>query len=269
MLPKPAEWQEFYSQFKRKTGLDLDLYKANQLQRRIVSMVGQQSCENLNEYWQWLAKSPANVEWFLDRLAINVSELFRNPEKWVEMEKEILPLLLKSSPRLKIWSAGCSYGAEALTLAMILDKKFPGSHRIVGSDIDTAALNQAKAGQFSKSDTRCVPAEYKTYLQEKQGEFFADEKLRKNLIFQKCNLLGDRFDTGYDLIMCRNVVIYFTDEAKDELYEKFFRSLKPGGILFVGSTERISRSEEIGFRTEKPFYYQKPITGDREWRNAS
>lgn len=269
MLPKPVEWQAFYAQFKRKTGLDLDLYKANQLQRRIISMVGQQSCKSLEEYSVWLAKSPANIEWFLDRLAINVSELFRNPEKWIEMEKEILPSLLKSNSSLKIWSAGCSYGAEAHTLAMMLDKKFPGNHRIVGSDIDTAALNQAKAGQFSKNDIRCVPAEYKGYLNEKQGEYFADEKLRKYLTFQKCNLLGDRFDTGYDLIMCRNVVIYFTEAAKDELYEKFFRSLKPGGILFVGSTERISRSEEIGFKTAKPFYYQKPITGDREWRNAS
>lgn len=269
MLPKLAEWQEFYAFFKRKTGLDLDLYKANQLQRRIISMFGQQSCANLGEFSNWLAKSPANTEWFLDRLAINVSELFRNPEKWTEMEKDILPQLLKNTPKLKIWSAGCSYGAEAHTLAMILDKKFNGSHRIIGSDIDTAALNQAKSGRFSKNDLRCVPAEYKSYLKSDGDEFVADESLRKYLTFQKCNLLGDRFDSGFDLIMCRNVVIYFTEEAKDELYEKFFRSLKPGGILFVGSTERISRSEEIGFKTTKPFYYQKPITGDREWRNAS
>ncbi len=269
MLPKPTEWQEFYALFKRKTGLDLSLYKANQLQRRIISMVAQQSCSSLDEFSSWLAKSPANTEWFLDRLAINVSELFRNPEKWMEMEKEILPNLLDKNTNLKIWSAGCSYGAEAHTLAMILDKKFAGNHRIIGSDIDTAALNQAKSGRFSKNDIRCIPAEYKNYLKSEGDEFVADTKLRKYLSFQKCNLLGDRFDTGFDLIMCRNVVIYFTEQAKDELYEKFFRSLKPGGILFVGSTERISRSEEIGFKTAKPFYYQKPITGDREWRNAS
>lgn len=269
MLPKPTEWQEFYKKFKIKSGLDLDLYKANQLQRRIVSMATQHGSRDLGEFYQWVSQAPANTEWFLDRLAINVSELFRNPEKWLEMEKEVLPMLLKQNPKLKIWSAGCSYGAEAHTLAMILDKKFSGSHRIIGSDIDTAALNQAKEGRFSKNDLRCVPKEYMPYLQPQGSEFVADTKLRKYLTFQKGNLLGDRFDTGFDLIMCRNVVIYFTDEAKDELYEKFFRSLKPGGILFVGSTERISKSEEIGYKTAKPFYYQKPISGDKEWRNAS
>lgn len=269
MLPKPAEWQEFYAQFKRKTGLDLDLYKANQLQRRIVSMAGQHQCKSLGEFAQWVNSSPMNTEWFLDRLAINVSELFRNPEKWTEMEKDVLPLLLKSSPRLKIWSAGCSYGAEAHSLAMILDKKFPGSHRILGTDIDTAALNQAKSGLFSKNDVRCVPKEYREYLLESGAEYKADDRLKKYLSFQKGNLLADRFETGFDLIMCRNVVIYFTEEAKDELYEKFFRSLKPGGILFVGSTERITRSGEIGFSAAKPFYYQKPIAGEKAWRNAS
>jgi chemotaxis protein methyltransferase CheR len=269
VLPKPHEWQEFYAQFKRKAGLDLELYKANQLQRRIVSMVTQKGYRSLSDFYGWLSESPANVEWFQDRLAINVSELFRNPEKWLEMERDILPMLIKSNPRLKIWSAGCSYGAEAHTLAMILDKKFTGSHRIVGSDIDMAALAQAKAGRFSANDLRCVPSEYRSYLKADGSEFVADDQLKKYLTFQKGNLLGDRFDTGFDLIMCRNVVIYFTDEAKDELYEKFFRSLKPGGVLFVGSTERIGRSEEIGFKAAKPFYYQKPITGDKEWRNAS
>lgn len=232
-------------------------------------MATQQGNQSLGEFFEWISSTPKNTEWFLDRLAINVSELFRNPEKWSEMEKEILPLLLKSNSRLKIWSAGCSYGAEAYTLAMILDKKFSGSHRIIGSDIDTAALNQAKEGRFSTNDLRCVPSEYKSYLKPEGNEWVADPSLRKYLTFQKGNLLGDRFDTGFDLIMCRNVVIYFTEEAKDELYEKFFRSLKPGGILFVGSTERIARSEDIGYKTAKPFYYQKPISGDKEWRNAS
>lgn len=269
MHPKPAEWADFYAQFKRKSGLDLDLYKANQLQRRIVSMATQHGCKSLMEFYAWVAASSANVEWFLDRLAINVSELFRNPEKWLEMEREILPILLAKNPRLKIWSAGCSYGAEAHTLAMILDKKYSGQHRIIGSDIDTAALNQAKSGTFSRNDLRCVPKEYREYLTESGSEYVADARLKKYLAFQKGNLLGDRFDSGFDLIMCRNVVIYFTEEAKDELYQKFFRSLKPGGILFVGSTERITRSGEIGFTTAKPFYYQKPISGEKEWRNAS
>lgn len=269
MHPKTTEWQEFYALFKRRAGLDLDLYKANQLQRRIVSMIESKGCKSLAEFGSFVMANAGNTEWFLDRLAINVSELFRNPEKWAEMECVFLPMLTKQSRQLKIWSAGCSYGAEAHTLAAILDKNFPGSHRIIGTDIDTAALNQAKEGRFSANDVRCVPPAYKEYFCAQDGDYLADQRLKKYLTFQKGNLLGDRFETGFDLIMCRNVVIYFTEEAKDELYEKFFRSLKPGGILFVGSTERISRSEEIGFQTAKPFYYQKPAMGEKVWQNAS
>jgi chemotaxis protein methyltransferase CheR len=69
--------------------------------------------------------------------------------------------------------------------------------------------------------------------------------------------------------MCRNVVIYFTEEAKADLYKKFFQALKPGGILFVGSTERIFKADEIGYQTVLPFYYQKPLLGEKSWRNAS
>lgn len=269
MRPNEQQWQEFYARFMRKTGLDLDLYKANQLQRRIVSMAGTKGCGDLEAFWIWLGQSPANVEWFLDRLAINVSELFRNPEKWREMETRVLPELLGRSARLKVWSAGCSYGAEAHTLAMILDKRFPGAHKIVGTDIDTAALNQAKASSFSVADVRCVPQDYREYLSKSGEGYVGDVRLKKYLDFRKGNLLADRFETGFDLIMCRNVVIYFTEEAKTELYAKFYRSLKPGGVLFVGSTERIFKADELGFTSPVPFYYQKPMLEDKKWRNAS
>ena len=77
--------------------------------------------------------------------------------------------------------------------------------------------------------------------------------------FKRHNLLKDRFETNFDLILCRNVVIYFTEEAKAELYKNFFKSLKPGGILFGGGTESILNSRQIGYETYKPFFYQKPL----------
>lgn len=270
MLVKQAEWDEFYKCMLKSTGLDLNKYKANQLQRRIVSMATHKNFKSLSEFWKWLAQDKANSVWFCDRLAINVSELFRNGDKWSQVEKEIIPELLKTSTSLKIWSAGCSYGAEAHSLAMILDQNFSGRHSIIGTDIDEEALAQAKRGEFSVNDVRGVPAEYKrAYLEMRDGTFFATAQLRKYLSFKKQNLLADRFDRGFDLIMCRNVVIYFTEEAKAELYQKFFDALRPGGYLFVGSTERIFKANEIGFETEKPFFYKKPMLGKNKWQNAS
>lgn len=268
MHPSPDDWNDFYAKMKAKTGLDLHLYKVNQMQRRIASMVTNQGCKSLAEFWSWVSASPANIEHFMDRLAINVSELFRNPEKWREMEEHVLPMLLKSSSRLKVWSAGCSYGAEAHTLAMILRQKFPSNHQIIGTDIDMAALNQAKLGVFSNDDTRYVPAEYKKFLEQTESGWVADKGLRSMLSFHKQNLLLDRFESGFDLIMCRNVVIYFTDEAKEQLYKRFAAALKPGGVLFVGSTERVSSADSIGLTTIRPFYYQKQRE-EKQWRNAS
>lgn len=270
MLVRQSDWEQFYKDFKARTGLDFDLYRANQLQRRIVSMAEHKGFKNLAEFWAWMKTSQDNVDWFCDRIAINVSELFRNPEKWAEMEKTVLPELLQKTTRLKIWSAGCSYGAEAHSLAMILDAKFKGPHQIKGTDIDLEALAQAKRGEFSESDVKCVPDAYRRkYLEQRDKSWFAKPEITKYLTFGKQNLLADRFETNFDLIMCRNVVIYFTDEAKNQLYRRFYDALKPGGILFVGSTERIFEADEIGFTTPRPFFYQKPLKEDKVWRNAS
>lgn len=275
MLPNDQQWNAFYASMLSRTGIDFHLYKPQQLQRRILAMCSQQKCGSLTEFFQWLSKSPDNMVWFLDKMAINVSELFRNPEKWLDIEKKVLPELLKQSSRLKCWSAGCSYGAEAHSLAAILDAKHPGSHTILGSDIDQSALTQARDGVFSRDDMKGVPPEYRKYFAPDGERYRAVLPLKKYLNFKKHNLLADPFESGFDLIMCRNVVIYFTDEAKDALYERFFKALRPGGILFVGSTERIFNSGKVGYEQYHPFFYRKPLLNDNKllsenkWRSAS
>lgn len=271
MHPKPNEWDALYEAMKRKSGLDLNLYKASQLQRRILAMAEQRGAKSLEEFWKILMAQPDGVQWFMDKLAINVSELFRNPEKFVDLQNRIIPELLKRSPSLNIWSAGCSYGAEAHSLACIIQDRFKGSAKILGTDIDKEALDQARAGLFSAEDMRGVPADYaKSYFAPEGKGYKAKDSIRKLITFRSGNLLADRVTEKFDLILCRNVVIYFTDEAKDALYQKFYDALKPGGYLLVGSTERILNFQALGFSTEIPFFYQKAITGNQQtWRNAS
>jgi len=235
-------------------------------------MVDTQKLAHLGEFSAWVAASDDNMRWFLDKMAINVSELFRNPEKWDEIQNKVLPELLAGKPALRAWSAGCSYGAEAHTLAMILDHRFRGGrHQILGSDIDLTALDQAKRGEFSESDVRGVPDEYRRNYLRKEGQLWkAVDTLRPYLTFRRGNLLADRFEENFDLIMCRNVVIYFTDEAKNALYERFVASLRPGGYLFIGSTERVTNANDLELETVFPFIYRKPTQPqERKWRNAS
>jgi|688.fasta_scaffold54659_4 chemotaxis protein methyltransferase CheR len=269
MHPNSAEWNEFYDKMLKRTRLNLHDYKANQLQRRIVGMMEVKGCKNLEDFWTKISTEPDGIVWFQDKLAINVSELWRNPEKWNQLENQVLPDLLSRTRTLKVWSAGCSYGAEAYSLAAILDKKFKGAHQVIGTDIDQAALDQARRGEFSDPDMRGVPAEFRQYFKKVGSAWFADSAVKKYLKFKSKNLLEDNRDSGYDLIICRNVVIYFTEEAKNKLYERFFNALKPGGILFVGSTERIGNAGKIGFEQNIPFFYQRPNAGNKEWRNAS
>lgn len=265
-----ANWDTFYQALNRKTGLDLHAYKQPQMRRRILGFAENLKLSNLEELWAWMIANPENLDAFRDRMAINVTELFRNPERWVDLEQRILPELVNHNPRLNIWSAGCSYGAEAHSLAMILDKRFPGGHRILCSDIDRAALKQAQQGIFNDADVKPVPEAYRGYLTPHgRGEWQASEKLRRYMRFQEHNLLKDRFESNLDLIVCRNVVIYFTEETKDELYDRFFKALRPGGILFVGGTERIFSATKIGYETAAPFFYRKPNEASRKWQNAS
>jgi chemotaxis protein methyltransferase CheR len=267
--PSAAQWTEFYASVHRQTGLDLAQYKANQLQRRILSMAHGKGLKDLSELWRHLATSPGAMSWFLDRLAINVSELFRNPDKWIELEQRVLPELRRAAASLRCWSAGCSYGAEAYSLAAVLHLRFPGRHTILGTDIDETALAQAERGEFGDQDVRAVPAAYRDYfVKSVSGGWQAEPCLRPYLTFRRQNMLSDPFERGWDLILCRNVVIYFTEEAKAALYRRFFEALRPGGVLFVGSTERPLNSKEIGYETFLPFFYRKPNVGDQTWRIA-
>lgn len=269
MLPKQSEWDAFYAQMKARTGLDLYDYKPAQLQRRIIGMMELKGAKTLAEFWTALTATPDGITWFQDKLAINVSQLFRNPEKWDQLEKIVIPELLSNSSKLKCWSAGCSYGAEAHSLAALFEEKFKGMHTIAGTDIDKAALSQAQAGRFNEADMRGVPKQYQKYFVKDGADWVALPQIKRFLSFKYKNLLEDNFESGFDLILCRNVVIYFTEDAKDKLYERFFKALKPGGILFVGSTERISTAQKIGFEQPVPFFYKKPKTGETKWRIAS
>jgi chemotaxis protein methyltransferase CheR len=207
---------------------------------------------------------------FMDRVTINVSELFRNPEQYRILRERIIPDLLKRSNPLRVWSAGCSYGQEPYSLAICLEEAAPGKrHSIFASDIDDRALASAQRGVFSQLDAKSVDREHRArWFTEDGDNLIADDHLKDMIHFGKVNLLKDSFTTGYDLIVCRNVVIYFTEEAKARLYSQFFASLKPGGYLFVGGTERISGHAEIGYTNPYPFFYHKPLVRQGESVNV-
>ncbi len=196
---------------------------------------------------------------FLDRMTINVSEFYRNAKRWEVLEKKILPGMVRQKRKLKVWSAACSTGEEPYTLAMILSAFYPLSQiQILATDIDDHVIQKAKIGMYGERALQEVPLPIKDKYFIKQGMVYKiHDDIKRTVTFRKHNLLADSFDRDFDLIVCRNVLIYFTEEAKHLLYQKFSQALAPEGVFFVGSTEQIFNPSSYGFETEDTFFYRK------------
>lgn len=249
----------FIHNVKQSTGIDLAQYKEAQMKRRLTTLRMKNGYRSFSDFFAAMLKDKALFYEFLDRMTINVSEFWRNPNRWEVLRDVIVPELERSSRRLKLWSAACSTGEEPYTLAMILsDKGLLGQSSILATDIDDGALGKAKQGLYLERSIKDVPAEVASRYFTSEGPMLkVSDSLKKHVDFRKQNLLLDKFDDGFDLIICRNVMIYFTEEAKHKLYNKFSASLRPGGYLFVGSTEQIFTPGQYNLEATETFFYRK------------
>lgn len=250
---------------RRLCGIDLSQYKRAQMERRVRTFVERQGQSDLASYLQRMTADKAELEAFLDRVTINVSQLWRNPDQWTRLERTVLPELLAEKNGLTAWSAGCSYGAEAYTLAA-LTRHVAGKSStridITGTDIDRRIVERARRGTFSADDARDAP---KALLQRffepvagAEGTWAARAEIRPFVRFEAADLLRiPARREKYDLILCRNTVIYFTDDVRDALHAKLVESLRPGGYLVVGSTERVANVTQLGLDPAFPFTYRK------------
>ena len=199
---------------------------------------------------------------FINYITINVSEFYRNPEQWKFMDEKVFPKLVERfGKNLKVWSAACSTGDEPYSLVMALSKHIPINQiRIYATDLDKTVMAKAKVGLYDAKSIAGVPEEFKKkYFTQVGPSFKISDEIKSRVEFHEHNLLKDKYPTDCNLILCRNVIIYFTDEAKDEVFKKFFDSLKKGGYLFIGSTEQILNYKDIGYGRENSFFYEKPM----------
>jgi len=254
-------YETFKEQVYGLTKINLNAYKERQMKRRIDALIAKHKINSYNVYIDTLKKNPIMFEEFVNYLTINVSEFYRNPEQWNLLEKEVLPYLFtKFGNSIKIWSAACSTGDEPYSLVMLLSKFLPLSKiKIIATDIDKQVLEKAKLGLYNVKSLKALPDEFiKKYFNEINDKTYQiSDSIKACVEFRQHNLLKDDYPNNCDLIVCRNVLIYFTEEAKVDIYKKFNGALKKDGILFVGSTEQIIQPQNLGFATYKSFYYRK------------
>jgi chemotaxis protein methyltransferase CheR len=242
-------------------GVDLAQYKRNQMERRVRSWCERRGTPDLAAYGARLRREPAELDAFLDRVTINVSHLWRHEDQFEILRTQILPELTAERRRLRIWSAGSSYGAEAYTIAAVCREAVPHvSVEIVGTDLDKRMVARAREGVFTAEDARTSP---KALLQRHfdalaDGGWAAKPELKRMVRFENGDLLCMAVPTGrYDVVFCRNTVIYFTEAVRDALHERLVKTLSPGGFLVVGTSERVADARGLGLTSPYHFIYRK------------
>ncbi len=255
------DYEYFKKEIKALTTIDLNAYKEKQMKRRIDTLIAKHKIVGYEKYVQALRDDKALFEEFVNYITINVSEFYRNPDQWKILENTVFPELInRFGKNLKIWSAACSTGDEPYSLVMALSRHVPLNQiKIFATDLDKQVIAKAKVGLYSDKSIASVPEDLKRkYFTQVGPSYKIADEIKARVEFKEHNLLKDAYPTDCHLIVCRNVLIYFTEEAKDEVFRKYFQSLAKDGILFIGSTEQIMNYREIGYDRKSSFFYVKP-----------
>lgn len=244
-----------YTEFR----INLSAYKPKQLHRRINSLMSRAKVTTLEAYIDMLKNDLIQRQKFLDFITINVTEFFRNPKVFDEFSLQLAEYIKNCHHHLKIWSAACSNGAEPYSLAILLDSTMEEkNYCILATDIDNTILEKAIKGSYDKSELKNVSNELiRKYFSQNEGKYEISQELKKMITFKRHDLVLDDYEKNFDIIVCRNVTIYFNDETKEDIYRKFSSSLKKGGLLFVGATESMFNYRQNGFEKTSAFIYRK------------
>lgn len=259
---KAQEYNFIKYKVRKLIAVDLNCYKSTQMQRRLKTYLQRSGHTTWPGFFRTVQDDPVALGKLKDYLTINVSSFFRDPEKFDYLREAILPDLLRHHPRLRVWSAGCSRGHEPYSLAITLAEAtgLYSQHFVLATDIYHSTLEYARAGgPYADDDvTNISPQLLKRYFRVRNDDgYYVIERLRRKVTFSYHDLLADRFESRFDLILCRNVVIYFTAEIKERLYGRFHDALRPGGVLFVGGTEVMSKAGSQGFEMVDVSFYRR------------
>lgn len=239
-----------------RTGHDFSVYKTNTIQRRIERRMRIHHLDAMEAYVRHLRDNPGEVDLLFKELLIGVTRFFRDPEAW-ERLKEALPPVLQAgaeSGTFRAWIAGCSTGEEAYTAAIIIREaldELEGPRRIglriFAGDLDRDAVEKARRGRFPESISDDVSPERleRFFRKEENGDYRIHPEIRQSILFSVHNLVTDPPFTRLNLICCRNVLIYLTREMQEKLIPLFQYSLRPGGLLLLGSAESLGRHSHL------------------------
>ena len=250
-----TELKKIVAFLHQQKGIDFSGYREAMLERRTQKRLFKTKCENYHEYFNFLTQNPQELDSLIDVYTINVSSFCRNPLSFEMLRKEVLPAIIdqkqeESKPNIRVWSAGCAKGEEAYSVAILLDeiqnrKKTLNSIYFIATDIDTKVLTAAKQAVYgAASIEKLKHGLVKKYFHEEEKKFRLDSRIKEMVQFSYFNLLNEKQKLppeciygDFDVVLCRNVLIYMNEKEQQVVFEKLYRSLKPNGYLVLGEAE--------------------------------
>ena len=240
---------------RTRSGHDFSFYKTNTLYRRIERRMGIHQIDKIASYVKYLQENPIEMDLLFKEMLIGVTAFFRDLQLWKLLREETLPTLLTSHPEgtLRAWVAGCSTGEEAYSLAItfkeVLEKLQPKKRsklQIFASDLDKDAIDKARQGFFLENIAADVsPEQLARYFTKEEKGYRVRTEIREMVIFSQHSLILDPPFTKLDLMSCRNLLIYLTQEMQKKLFPLFHFCLNPGGVLVLGSAETIGQFTDL------------------------
>ncbi|WP_139556554.1 chemotaxis protein CheB [Methylotetracoccus oryzae] len=238
------------------TGADFSQYKKTTLYRRIERRMGVHALARISDYVRFLRENPQELELLFRELLIGVTGFFRDPEVWEALKTLALPRVLEALPpgtNLRAWVPACSTGEEAYSLAIVLKEALEAQHpeqpvsmQIYATDLDAEAIEAARRGVYPKKAAADIsPARLARFFVTDPRGYRISQEIRELVIFAPQNLLSDPPFTKLDILVCRNLLIYFTAEVQKKVVPLFHYSLNPGGILLLGSAETIGAFSDL------------------------
>jgi len=250
-----AEFDALTAKITRDRGFGCANYKEKCLRRRIAVRMRARGVHTYRDYARVLDADAHEYDRLLDALTINVTRFFRNPEAWAALDTKVLaPLMAAGTGPVRVWSAGCASGEETYTLAILLQRRAAMAGRraraidILGTDIDKASLEAAAAATYPESAFIDVPPDIRAAHFAGGAPFAVPERARALVRFARHDLHAEAPPGGpFDLIVCRNVAIYFDKRSQDALWDLFHGALVPGGVLMQGKVETLPASQRTRF----------------------
>lgn len=249
------------------TGFDIGGYNPEQMNRILTAIMTRAGVQKIENYVVLLRRNPQLIQEFKNMITINVSDFFRDSKQFGFLDKTIFPVIREATDNLQIWSAGCASGEEPYSLAMLLQESSTPflKYRIYGTDIDEAALENAGLGNYTEKSLKNVPAILlQKYFTKIDGLYRINPSLRQSIRFERHDLLTPYKSAAFNLILCRNVVIYFSQKYKEKIHRNIVDALVPGGVLFIGSTETLLNYREFGLEEIETYFYRKPLVHRNE-----